>query len=342
MVYDVMKQVAQTGHDIGQAVSKEINNIPRHKRGAKVASVLKPEGGANSRYADAVGEEVGFEALKSLSVNIEYPISVIVNPQKGEVLKIGYHHGVSETIFCYFDAVDGTIKVAGLGSDTSDPENEIHRVGNNGAWATGIAFTDPTDKNLSDLFVGDFKTAALVDGNPRRYRASPINAVVFDGVTYEIDENTDEKQSLFTSSQKDIGQGTVSWDMFQALDLNTAPKDAKQLALDIYGEIIDRNKNGPFDIVRLYGSMSEILEQFLETRIDGIEPQGVGSLALNENLPNLVPITPIVEGAGGYVVGFDGHPIRHMKLTDGRPNVIIASNETILESLEELVNLALA
>ena len=87
----------------------------------------------------------------------------------------------------------------------------------------------------------------------------------------------------------------------------------------------------------MYGNMGEVLRQLLEREIGPIEPQSVGSITLNENLPNLIPITPIIEGAGGQVVDFDGKPIRERKLKSGRPNVIIAANSSILDSLKEIV-----
>ena len=90
----------------------------------------------------------------------------------------------------------------------------------------------------------------------------------------------------------------------------------------------------------MYGNMGEVLNQLLERR-GPVEPQGVGAITLNENLPNLVPITPIIEGAGGYVVDFKGNPIRERSLQSGRPDVIIAANEAILHSLQAIVEKAL-
>ena len=332
-------KIASTAMDVGFAVRQRVNEVSRTERARPSTSVLKPYQGDKAKYADAEGERVGFELLGKLSQEESLAIGIIVDPMAGDVLEIG-DHSRGEISYCYFDAVDGTIKVAGLGSE---PETGIHRVGNNGCWATGIAFTQPTGKGLSELVVGDFEISALVDGNPTVYRAYPTNAVCYpqaDGelATFEKDEKTGAMYRLSTSSQTNLGQATLLFDAFQAFDRNSAPERAEALAVEIYRRVIDRNEEGAFDIVRMYANMGETLRQLLERKDGGIESQGAGAITINENLPNLVPITPIVEGAGGYVVeAHQGMPIREMSLTYGRPDVVIAANREILEKLEGIV-----
>jgi hypothetical protein len=66
-------------------------------------------------------------------------------------------------VFAHLDAVDGTIKVGGLGNDLA--AGRI-RVANDGNWGVAAAFTAPTDRALDALRFGDFVAAAVVDGNP--------------------------------------------------------------------------------------------------------------------------------------------------------------------------------
>ncbi len=103
-------KLADYALDIGFAVRKRINEIPRTERARPCTSVLKPYDKDKAKYADAEGEKVGFESLERLSGEISLPIVVVVNPQKGEVHEIGNPSG-KEVVYCYFDAVDGTIKV---------------------------------------------------------------------------------------------------------------------------------------------------------------------------------------------------------------------------------------
>lgn len=63
-------------------------------------------------------------------------------------------------IWVYLDAVDGTVKLAGLGNEPSRL-----RVINDSTWAVGIAMTDPTRAGLDELRLRDFKIAAIVDGS---------------------------------------------------------------------------------------------------------------------------------------------------------------------------------
>ena len=57
------------------------------------------------------------------------------------------------------------------------------RVASDGNWGVAAAFTEPTDRSLEQLRFADFTGAAVLDGNPLRYRAHPeeVVAVPMDG-----------------------------------------------------------------------------------------------------------------------------------------------------------------
>jgi hypothetical protein len=326
---------------MGLDVRRRINSISRYDRGSLTTSVLKNYEGSNSKKADTEGETVFFEHMKKLSNKIGRNIRVVVDPFNEKLYEIGSKN-YSEQVYAYADPVDGTIKLSGLGSDS---ENHKYRVGNNGAWASGVAFTMPVKKDLSELTIEDFEISAIVDGNPTRYRAYPKNAVAFkDGgvlKTWEISENSPKNcvnyYRLGTSSQINLSQGTVLFDAFQAYDRNSAASGTEEKAVDVFRKLINRNEGGAFDIVRMYGTMGEVLRQLVEKSSSSYEPQGVGSISFNENLPNVVPIRPVIEGAGGYVVDFDGKPVRDLNLKSVRPNVVIAANEAIRDKLLKIV-----
>lgn len=333
------EQLAYEALNIGFSVRKVVNSLPRNKRADLGTSVLKPYEAGKSKMADIVGERAGFEILERLSKNIGHPIYVIMNdPSSGQYQKIG---GESDTVvWCSFDAVDGTVKVAGLGND---PSHSIYRVGGNGFWGAGVAFTRPISSDVHGLRVGDFVSSALVQGNPQMYREHPPNAFCFhddSGVlrTFEADEKVGgHRYSLTVSSQTNISQSMINFESFQGYDRNSAPRECEGLAVEIFKRICNRNDGGAFDYVRFYANISEVLCQLLERKDGGIEPQGAGAITLNENYASSIPFTPIIEGAGGFVVDFFGHPVRDRLVTSSRPNVVIAANEEILKSLLGIV-----
>jgi hypothetical protein len=72
-------------------------------------------------------------------------------------------------VWCYLDAVDGTVKLSGLGS-----EPNVARLVNDGAWAVGVAFTPLIHRHQSgnvrcssaaQLRVSDFVVACIMDGS---------------------------------------------------------------------------------------------------------------------------------------------------------------------------------
>ena len=336
--------------EVGLAVRKAVNDLPRSRRGNLGTSLLKPSAGQKCAMADIVGEQAGFEVLERLSSEVRYPIHVFPNePFSSPPVIIGGNGevpGRDYVIWCSFDAVDGTVKVAGLGND---PTNNIYRVGGNGFWGAGIALTVPTKKCLEDLTIGDFEIAALVEGNPQRYRSHPTNAVCWpdpEGMggtsqTFEMDEYGNTGWNLLsTSSQTNISQSMINFEAFQAYDRKTARDGSEQLANAIFPLLINRNEGGAFDIVRFYANISEVLCQLLERKDGGIEPQGAGAITLNENYASLIPFVPIIEGAGGSVVEFSGKPMSEHYLRDPRPDSIIAANDSIAKSILSIVEIA--
>ena len=337
--HELEKELAFSGLEIGKAVRRRIYSIPKYRRGDVRASSMAMKAQDTSRAVDAEAEEICLSSLKKLSAKLSRRFRIILDPAADKVFEIG-HHKDSEVIYAYLDPVDGSMKVAGLGNE---PEKGIYRIGNNGCWGIGIAFTLPTSKQLSDLKIGDFQIAAIVDGNPTLYRTYPTNAVVYPVSgprlqTYECDESK-RRHKLCTSSQKELSQATVLFDAFQAFDTKSAKSGSQQLVVRIFEKLINRNEGGAFDIVRLYANIGETLRQLLER--DGkryrYEPQSVGSITVNENLPNLLPITSIIEGAGGQVVDFEGNPISGRALKSERPNVIVAANLVIRDKLLNIV-----
>jgi len=310
--------------DAAERIRNAIQRMPYSERGAPSTSILKPEAKDRGKYADTKGEEIGLECLEAISDGTDYGIALIVDPATDRIHQIG-KPGENQ-IYCYFDAVDGTVSVAGLGG--------AQYQANTGNWGIGFAFTEPTSKKLENLVVGDFNISVILAGNPRTYESSPDVAITSEGKTQDS-----KNRRLFTSSQQKLSQSFVFYDAFQAFDRNSAPKGAEKLAVELYKHLINRNEGGAFDIKRDYGSLSALTANMLGWGY-GVESQGSAFIVLNENLPNMIPSVPIILGAGGIATDFEGNPLAERKLTAGRCNVIYAANEEIYKQVMALVQKA--
>lgn len=318
------------------------------QRATKAPSPLKPRVRELARYVDHVGDAVGIEHLERLSCNIGYRIDLIVDPQRGDVHSLGTATG-REIVFAYMDAVDGTIKVGGLGNDM---ENHRFRAASDGGWATAIAFTPPTTARLENLLVGDFRVAALVDGNPTRYPAYPQEVVTLpedNGLaTFDVAGEWEWRlgsawgKRTYTSTQTDLSQCMVYLDSFQAYDRETRMPGDEDLAVALYRLLINRHDGGAFDVLRQYANLSALQRVLLGWREPPvwIESQGAAFIALNENMFNLIPAVPIVLGAGGMCVDFDGRPLRERKILQGRTSIAYAANESICRDILGLIGKA--
>jgi hypothetical protein len=71
-----------------------------------------------------------------------------------------------------------------------------------------------------------------------------------------------------------------------------------------------------------------------------LEPQAGVYLVVNENAPNMVPCVPVVLGAGGCAVDFEGQPLLGRRLAAGRLSVAYAGNEQLLGQVMALVAIA--
>jgi len=323
-----------------------VQAMPLAERGPKVDAVLKP-GVALTLEVDRAAEEIGVACFEQLAEELGHRIHLIVDGPSGQVLELG-RSPHRQVVFAHLDAVDGTIKVGGLGNDLP---NAV-RVANDGNWGVAAAFTAPTELPVDALRLGDFVVAAVVDGNPLTYRAHPeeVVAVPANGglVTYDLTGAPAVSAALrraarvFTSTATTLGQSIVYLDGFQAFDLDTRLAGDDGVAVELYRLLINRHAGGAFDIVRQYGNLSALLHVLLGWRgaRPWMESQGGGFVVVNENLANLIPALPIVAGAGGVSVDFDGRPMRERRLIDGRCSVVHAANPTMCDGLMRLVALA--
>lgn len=141
--------LAEVAIEAGQAVVAAVTAIPLDQRSQKQQSVLKPPPGL-AAVPDCVGEDAAFAILQQLASRLACEVRVIIDQHN--------YHSIKPTgamfrhVWTYLDAVDGTIKVAGLGN-----EPKRVRAANDGSWAVGIALGYPTDAELQDLKLSDFK-----------------------------------------------------------------------------------------------------------------------------------------------------------------------------------------
>jgi hypothetical protein len=235
------------------------------------------------------------------------------------------------------DAIDGTVKVAGLGP----PGTDRVRLANDGGWAAAFAFTAPTAKPFEELALRDFTVAVVVDGNPTRYRAYPQDLVAHadgDGpVTLEVTDGAERR--VHTSSAEDLGQLWAYLDVFQAYDLATRREGDEALGVELYRLLTDRHRGGAFDVLRQYANLSALARVLFGWREPPvwIESQGGAFVVINENMANLLPAVPLVAGAGGVSVDLDGRPLGERRLAEGRASVVHAANPAVCRDVLALV-----
>jgi hypothetical protein len=330
--------------EAGRRIRAVVQAMPLAQRGRRVDAVLKP-GAALTLQVDRAAEEVGLACLERLADEIGFRIHLITDAVRGQIIALG-KSAHRQVVFAHLDAVDGTIKVGGLANDL---EAGRIRLANDGNWGVAAAFTAPTERTLDTLCFGDFVAAAVVDGNPLRYRAHPEEVVAVPTaagpVAYDVSAAPAVAASLrraprvFTSTIATLGQSIVYLDGFQAFDLDTRRPGDDVVAAELYRLLINRHQGGAFDISRQYGNLSALLHVLLGWRgaPPWMESQGAGFVVVNENLANLIPALPIVAAAGGVSVDFDGRPMLARRLVEDRCSVVHAANPALLEALMVLV-----
>ena len=340
----LLPRIALTALGAGRAIRGAVHAMPPAARGAQATAALKP-GGQIVMAVDAAAETVGRAHLQRLSAAIGWRIELIADAGRGSVIQIGDAPG-GERIVAMLDAVDGTIKVGGLGNA---PDGSAIRLANDGGWGVAFACTAPTATPLARLRLGDFVVAAVVDGNPPRVPVYPHEVVALpaDGglATYDVSDQPAVRASLsrarrvYTSTQTTLAQAIVYLDGFQAFDRLTRLDGDEALTVELYRRCINRHDGGAFDVWRQYGNLSALLRLLLGWRgaRPWIESQGGAFVVVNENLANLIPSVPIVLGAGGVSMDFDGSPLAQRRVGEGRCSVMHAANEGLAADVLRIV-----
>jgi len=327
----IARACATTALLAGREIRALVHEMPPAERARPTTSILKPRGGYGARHVDAQAEAVGIAHLERLAAEVGAGIDVLVDAATGDSLHLG--PSGATRIWASMDVIDGTVKVAGLGESTPDRV----RLANDGGWAAAFAFTLPTAKAAGELVLADFATAVLVDGNPTRYRTYPQDVVTLPSaegpVTLEVTDG--EERRVFTTTSEDLGQLWISLDVFQAYDLATRRDGDEAVGAELQRLLADRHGGGAFDVLRQYANLSALARLLLGWRDPPtwIESQGAAFVVVNENLPNLIPAVPIVAGAGGISVDFDGRRLLGRRLGEGRTSVIHAANGALCARL---------
>jgi hypothetical protein len=337
----VARACAEAGLVAGREIRALVHGLAPAERGRPTTSLLKPTGGYGARLVDARAEALGIAHLERLAARLGIAIELLVEPASLAHRRLGIAAD-GPAIWAAMDVIDGTVKVAGLGASRPDRVS----LANDGGWAAAFAFTLPTTKPADALVLGDFSVAAVVDGNPTRWRTYPQELLALptaDGpVTLEVRE--DGERRVFTATGEELGQLWVSLDVFQAYDLATRRDGDVEVGVELYRLLTDRHRGGAFDVLRQYANLSALARLLLGWREPPVwvESQGAGFIVVNENLPNLLPALPLVAGAGGVSVDFDGRPLAGRRLSDGRTSIIHAANDALCRRLLALVAAARA
>lgn len=345
----VLERCALAAVAAGRAIRRAVHALPPAERGRPRRAALKP-GEQTVAAVDAVAESVGIAHLERLRSEIGVPVVLLADAARGTLLPVGAPGG-RHRVYVMLDAVDGTIKVGGLGNA---PDGSAVRLANDGGWGVGFACTAPTAAALDEVRIGDIGVAVVVDGNPPRVPAHPheVVAVWADDapVAYDLSDRPAVRAALrraghlFTTTQTSLAQTVVYLDGFQAFDRRTRAAGDETLIGELYRRLINRHDGGAFDVWRQYGNLSSLVRLMLGWRATRpwVEAQCGAFVVVNENLANLLPSVPIILAAGGCAVDFDGHPLAARRLVDGRTNVILAANAALRDQLLELVRRAAA
>jgi hypothetical protein len=336
----IARACADAALGAGREIRELVHAMPPAERGRPTRSLLKPAGGYGARHVDARAEALGLAHLERLADELGIAIELLVDPTVPHTHRVGPPG--ARRIWASMDAIDGAVKVAGLGTAPGDRV----RLANDGGWAAGFAFTAPTDTPADRLALGDFTVAVVVDGNPPRWRAYPQDVVVLPTAagleTVEVSEAGERR--VFTTSSDDLGQLWVFLDVFQAYDLATRREGDETLGVELYRLLTDRHRGGAFDVLRQYANLSALGRMLLGWRDPPVwvESQGAACVVVNENMANLIPAVPLIAGAGGVSVDFDGQPLASRRLVEGRTSVIHAANDALRGRLLALVAAARA
>lgn len=345
----ILERCALAALAAGRAIRDAVHAMPPSERGVRAPAALKP-GGQLVLAVDGAAEAVGIAHLERLSAEIGVPLALIADAGRGAVLPIGTERGGAR-IYAMLDAVDGTIKIGGLGNPA---DGSTVRLANDGGWGVALACTAPTTRGLDELALGDFVAAAVVDGNPPRVPVYPHEVVALPAAGGPVALDLSDRPAVaaalrraprvHTTTQTELAQAVVYLDGFQAFDRQTRRDGDEALIAALYRRLINRHDGGAFDVWRQYGNLSALLRMLLGWRgaLPWIESQGGGFVVVNENLANLIPAVPLVLGAGGCAVDFDGRPLAGRRLRDGRCSVIHAANPALRDRLLAIVAAARA
>jgi hypothetical protein len=334
---DIARACADAALVAGREIRELVHAMPPVERARPTRSLLKPAGGYGARHVDAEAEALGLAHLERLAGRLGVAITLLGDGRGG-----GHRIGpdTEATIWASMDVIDGTVKVAGLGEVLRDRV----RLANDGGWAAAFAFTLPTRRSYDELVLGDFAVAAVVDGNPPRFRAYPQDVIALPGADGPAtwDASGPRERRVFTTSSEDLGQLWVSLDVFQAYDRATRRPGDEGIGVELYRLLVDRHAGGAFDVLRQYANLSALTRVLFGWREAPVwvESQGAAFIAVNENLPNLLPAVPLVAGAGGTSVDFDGRPLGARRLADGRTSIIHAANAPLCRRLLDVVAVA--
>ena len=102
MIEGLVKDFVDSGLRMGEQIRHRVLEIPASEAALSVKSILKSDPSANSRYVDAEAEKIGVEELENLAHVMGRPISLVVNPQEGEVYSIRDVGGGGGKSLCLF------------------------------------------------------------------------------------------------------------------------------------------------------------------------------------------------------------------------------------------------
>lgn len=283
------------GEEVSRLVRAEVSRIPISERGVTVRSRYDDE----TRHVDNVADTAVKEYLEQYFKEIPGVGVVLISEEHDQPIEIV---NGPRRVYTVLDPVDGSLNsISNIGISTCN-------------WAT----TEPTDKELKDLTLGDF-TFGLIG---HLHSSETYMARNGEGAYKKTGDHT-----------RRVSAGNYLDPKKLRFFLDPLSGD-RERALNTIADFL--NSGLFYDYGRFYGCGFEISSMVAPKEIP---TNYTNFLGLGEKVDNVLAGKILVKEAGGISSDWDGKPLDDYPL-DSKPDVVISANEElhkrVLNRLDEI------
>ncbi|MFH1977775.1 MAG: hypothetical protein ABIJ92_00425 [Candidatus Aenigmatarchaeota archaeon] len=300
--------LTEVGLEVAHDVRKAVANLPVDERG----QLVNDRGGDQTKRIDKVASDAAHSRLDTIGKVHGIKIILFDEEEPSEDIQLGYPSG-GIRVYGSLDPID-----ASWNAVTGIP-----------FFSTLQAYTQPTDKDVSDLTFRDFYAGIVSEIETMRERTWMGRV---GEQSFKQDRRSNTIQKLVTTAITDPAQLRIILDSYTAEDRELCEKLFLPLRL------------GFKDSGRLYGFG---LEAMASVNPEGIEPGYAGAVAMNAKIENTIGPRIIFEaagpnGKGGITSDYGGNLLDAYQFR-GRsphPNVVFAANPEIHKYIIEQIRQA--